>query len=94
MPRRAADERSERRVARLIDLLLGDVEGGGETIASIARAAGLDHETVRRLSRNPGGRMRSGPGFFVVAAIARARGVSLDWLAAETIGPADRQQRQ
>jgi hypothetical protein len=29
--------------------------------------------------------MRSGPGFFVVAAIARARGVSLDWLASETL---------
>jgi len=48
-----------------------------ETIADIARAAELPHETVRRLYRNPDERNRSGPGFFIVEAIARARGVPL-----------------
>jgi hypothetical protein len=72
-------------VARLVDLLLGNVGDDGQSIAAIARTAGLEHETVRRLWRNPGGRKRSGPGFFVVAALARARGVSLDWLASQTL---------
>lgn len=44
-----------------------------------------EHETVRRLCRNPDGVYRTSPGFFVVAALARARGLSLDWLAAETL---------
>jgi len=85
MPRRPADVASERRVAQLVALLFDDFGGDGETIADLARGAGLSHETVRRLCRHPDGKDRSGPGFFVVAAIARARGVSLDRLAELTI---------
>lgn len=85
MPRPPASDASERRVARLVDLLFGSLGDDGETIADLARAAGLEHETVRRLWRNPGGRRRSGPGFFVVAALAQARGVSLDWLASHSL---------
>lgn len=85
VPRRPASDTSERRVARLVDLLFRGLADEGKTIADVARSAGLEHETVRRLWRNPGGRFRSGPGFFVVAALARARGVSLDWLASESL---------
>lgn len=86
MPRPCASVLTEQRVARLVDLLFEGLGGQGETIADVARSAGLEHETVRRLCRNPGGRYRTSPGFFVVAALARARGLSLDWLAAETLG--------
>ena len=85
VPRPRATDASERRVARLVDLLFRGLGDGSETIADVARSAGLEHETVRRLWRNPGGRRRSGPGFFVVAALARARGVSLDRLASESL---------
>jgi hypothetical protein len=85
VPRPAATDATERRVAILVDRLFSGVGDGSESVAAVARSAGLGHETVRRLWRNPGGRRRSGPGFFVVAAVARARGVSLDWLASESL---------
>ncbi|MGD9998631.1 MAG: XRE family transcriptional regulator [Ilumatobacteraceae bacterium] len=85
MPRPCATEASEARVALLVDMLFARVGDDGKTIADVAREAGLEHETVRRLCRNPGGGYRTSPGFFVVAALARARGLSLDWLAAETL---------
>lgn len=85
MPRPAADVTSERRVAQLVTLLFDDFGRDGETIADLARDAGLSHETVRRLHRHPDGKDRYGPGFFVIAAIARARGVSLDHLAESTV---------
>lgn len=85
MPRPCASAASEARVARLVDRLFDGLEDEGKTIADVAREAGLEHETVRRLCRNPGGGYRTSPGFFVVAALARARGLSLDWLAAETL---------
>lgn len=85
MPRPCASASSEDRVARLVDLLFDGLGDQGKTIADVARDAGLGHETVRRLRLNPGGRYRTSPGFFVIAAVARAQGVSLDWLAAETL---------
>jgi hypothetical protein len=85
VPRRPADVRSERRVERLVALLFQQDGRDDQSIAEIARGAGLEHETVRRLRRNPGGRNRSGPGFFIVAAIARTRGISLDRLAELTL---------
>lgn len=81
MPRLAADAESEERVERLVQRLFDGLGRDGETIAEIARRAQLPHETVRRLLRNPGGRNRSGPGFFIVVAIARARGIPLTELA-------------
>ena len=74
-------------MAHLIDLLFHGLGDDGDTVADVARRSGLGHETVRRLWRNPGGRKRASPAFFVVAAIARPRGVSLDELAEETLGP-------
>lgn len=85
MPRLPASDASERRVARLVELLFKGFGDDGQSVAELARSSGLEHETVRRLWRNPGARKRSGPGFFVVAALAKARGVSLDWLASESI---------
>lgn len=67
-------------------MLFDGIKNEGETIASIARRCDLGHETVRRLYRNPGGRLRTGPSFFVVAAIARAQGLSLDDLAEGAMG--------
>jgi len=87
MPRTPGTTESERRVSQLIDALFRGVGCDGDTVADIARRSGLGHETVRRLWRNPGDRKRTSPAFFVVAAIARARGVSLDQLADETVGP-------
>jgi len=87
MPRAPATVESEGRVAQLIDVLFRGLGEDGDTVADIARRSGLGHETVRRLWRNPGGRNRSGPAFFVVAAIARALRVSLDQLAEETLAP-------
>ena len=81
MPRRRADQQSDQRVERLKAMLFDGIESSGDTIASLARRCGLGHETVRRLYRNPGDRLRTGPSFFVVASIARARGLSLDHLA-------------
>ena len=79
-------------MTQLIDLLFRGLGDDGETVADIARRSGLGHETVRRLWRNPGGRKRTSPAFFVVAAIARARGVSLDELAEETFAPIREEQ--
>lgn len=87
MGRRPGDEQSEKRVQRLVGLLLASVDDKNRTVADVATEAGLPHETVRRLRRNPGGKSRSGPGFFVVAALARAQGLSLDELAARTRQP-------
>lgn len=81
MSRRRADQRTDQRAERLRVMLFDGIEDAGESVASIARRCDLGHETVRRLYRNPGGRLRTGPSFFVVAAIARARGLSLDYLA-------------
>lgn len=85
MPRPQATPGSERLVARLVEVLFEGAEDKGETPAVLAERSGLGHETIRRLWRHAGGRPRSGPGFFVVAAIARARGLSLDHLADETM---------
>lgn len=85
VPRPSATPETERRVEVLLGALFKDLGRGGETIADVARDAGLAHETVRRLLKNPTGRDRSGPGFFVVAAIARARGVSLETIADATL---------
>ena len=81
MPRPGASTISEDRVSRLIALLFTGVGETGHTVADVARSAGLGHETVRSLWRNPSGKERYGPGFFIVAGIARARGLSLDELA-------------
>lgn len=62
-------------------LLFAGVGENGHTVADVARGAGLGHETVRNLWRNPSGKERYGPGFFIVAGIAKARGLSLDELA-------------
>ena len=78
MPRPKADTISEQRVRRLVARLFDGLEASGETIADVARRADLGHETVRRLQRNPTGAERSGPGFFIVAAIAKARNIPLD----------------
>ena len=85
MPRPAATPATEQRVARLVELLFDGAEERGETPAVLAKKTGLGHETIRRLWRHAGGRARTGPGFFVVAAIAKARGVSLDRLAEQTV---------
>jgi hypothetical protein len=85
VPRPAATAATEGRVSRLVALLFSGFRDERGDIAVLAREAQLEHETVRALLRNPGGRKRTGPAFFVVAAIARARGISLDYLAAETL---------
>lgn len=72
-------------MTRLVARLFEGVEAGEPTVGDIAKEAALSHETVRRLYRNPGHRLRYGPGFFIVAAIARARGISLDDLADATM---------
>lgn len=89
--RNKATEQDEERVARLVDALVGDVVSGAsaDTVASVAQRAGLGHETVRRLARNPDRRLRTGPSFFVVAAIARARSISLDGLASKVLENAE-----
>lgn len=87
MPRPSATAASERRVARLVEVLFDGAEEKGETPSVLADRSGLGHETIRRLWRHPDGKPRSGPGFFVVAAIAKARGVSLDLLADESMTP-------
>lgn len=76
---------TERRVSRLVQLLFNDFADERGAIAALASAARLEHETVRALLRNPGGRKRTSPAFFVVASIARARGISLDAIAEETL---------
>ena len=86
MAREPASEETQGQVDRLVSLLFEGVGPPNETIADVARNAGLGHETVRRLNRNPGGGSRSGPGFLVVAAIAKARNLSLDHLARRTFG--------
>ena len=85
MPRRPADPETDRRVERLVNQLFDGMEDERGAIANLARLSGLGHETVRRLKRNPGSSLRTGPTFFVVAAIARARGQSLDDLAEEAM---------
>lgn len=87
MPHPGASAETEERVDRLVRVLLGSLDAGSTTVAELARAAGLEHETVRRLWRNPGGRFRYGPGFFIVDALARAEGLSLDALAARVRDP-------
>ena len=72
-------------LAQLVTLLFDDFGRDGATIAELARGAGLSHETVRRLRLHPDGTDRYGPGFFVIAAIARVRGMSLDHLAEVTV---------
>ena len=72
-------------MSRLVELLFRGFCNERGAIAVLAREARLEHETVRALLHNPGGRRRTSPAFFVVAAIARARGISLDYLAAETL---------
>lgn len=81
MPGRRADQQTDQRVERLRLMLFDGIENSEESVASIARRCDLGHETVRRLYQNPGDGLRTGPTFFVVAAIARARGLSLDSLA-------------
>ena len=81
MPGGRADLQTDQRVERLRIMLFDGIEDAGESVASIARRCDLGHETIRRLYRNPGDGLRTGPTFFVVAAIARARGLSLDSLA-------------
>jgi hypothetical protein len=83
MPRSPATDLSESRVQQLVERLFDGFGQEGETIADIARAADLPHETVRRLYKNPEERNRSGPGFFIVEAIALARGVPLGDLVTE-----------
>lgn len=85
MPRPPADEEDDARVDRLVGLLFSGFEAERGSIADLARRANLGHETVRRLRRNPGPHLRAGPSFFVVAAIAHARGLSLDQIAEATI---------
>jgi len=91
VPRQRATDADDEKVERLVSVLLGDLDRveASETVASVAREADLGHETVRRLLRNPGGRLRSGPSFFVVAAIARARQISLDRLASAVLDRPD-----
>ncbi len=74
---------TEARVARLARLLFRSVDDGVLTVAQLARDARLEHETVRSLRVNPSQRQRYGPGFFIVAALARAQGLSLDAIADE-----------
>ena len=81
MPRPCADLQTDQRVERLRTALFDGFEDARGSIASIARRSDLGPEAVRRLYRNPGPRLRTGPSFLVVAAIARARGLSLDNLA-------------
>ena len=81
MPGCRADQQTDQRVERLRVMLFDGIEDNGESVASLARRCDLGHETIRRLYRNPGKCLRTGPTFFVVAAIARARGLSLDSLA-------------
>ena len=87
VPHPGASAETEERVDRLVRVLLGSLDAGSTTVAELARVAGLEHETVRRLWRNPGGRLRYGPGFFIVDALARAEGLSLDALAARVRDP-------
>lgn len=83
MPRTPATDVSEQRVRRLVERLFDGFDDRTETIADVARSADLPHETVRRLYKNPDSRNRSGPGFFIVEAIARARGIPLGDLVKE-----------
>jgi hypothetical protein len=84
MPRQPADEEQDARVSRLVVQLFSGFEDERGSIADLARRANLGHETVRRLRHNPGPQLRAGPSFFVVAAIANARGLSLDQIAEAT----------
>ena len=81
VPHPGATQETDRRVAALLASLFVSLDAGDTTVADLARHAGLAHETVRRLWRNPGGRLRYGPGFFIVAALAEAQAMSLDELA-------------
>lgn len=86
MPHPRATDVTEARVRRLTGALFAAVDDGNLTVAQLAEAAGLKHETVRRLRVNPAQRNRYGPGFFIVAAIAQAQGLSLDEIATEPEG--------
>lgn len=94
MPRTPATSKTEGRVLLLTEVLFRGLDDDGDTVAAVARRSGLGHETVRRLLRNPDNRRRTSPAFFVVASIARARGISLDQLADETLGPASDEPAQ
>lgn len=69
----------------LVDQLFVGVNDGEVTVAEIAKRAGLGYETVRSLLRGTS-RPRYGPGFFIVAAIAHARDLSLDALSSRANG--------
>lgn len=92
MPRPCADLQTDQRVERLRTALFDGIEETGESIASIARRSSVGPETIRRLYRNPGPSLRTGPSFLVVAAIARARGLSLDTLAESVLSAPARQE--
>lgn len=86
MPRPGATETSEARVQTLVSTLFDGFDRQAESLSDLAEAADLGYETVRSLLRPPARQLRSGPGFLVVASIARARGVSLDEIAAQIPG--------
>lgn len=77
----------------LVDALFEGIDDS-ESLPETAEAAGVEYETVRSLLRPPTDRYRSGPGFFVVAAIARARGMSLDSIANQVPGLPPIRQRK
>lgn len=79
--RHRASAETNTQVDQLVQALFLGAEASGESAADIARRADLNPETVRRIWRNPGSRSRSGPSFLIVAAIAKARDISLDDLA-------------
>jgi hypothetical protein len=68
-------------VERLLRRLFRGLDDGETSVAALAADAGLGHETVRRLWRNPSQGQRYSPAFFVIADLARAAGISLDALA-------------
>lgn len=86
MPRPGATRESDERVRVLVGALFEGLDDAGESLAETAAAAGMEYETVRSLLRPGQRRLRAGPGFLVVASIARARGVSLDAIADQVPG--------
>lgn len=89
MPRPLATEETERRVRELVAALFDGFEPQWGAIAELAARADVNAETVRQLLKNPKGRNRFDAGFFLVADVARARGLSLDDVAAAAPQPAD-----
>lgn len=82
MARTKASQETKQRVGLLIDALFHRFPSESETVTDLAQKAGLGHETVRVLQKRL--QSSSGPGFLVVADLARARGISLDQLAEQT----------